>query len=48
MKTIIIKEKDWEDSKYRTKEWEMKVVITYWEHNFEKGKYIIKYKENGK
>lgn len=42
---IIIKEEDWKDSKYRTKEWEDTVIITYWEHNYENKNYIIKWKK---
>ncbi len=46
MKHIIkITEKDWIESKYRTKEWEDSVIITYWEHDYENKTYTIKYKE---
>ena len=41
-KTIItVKEQDWETSKFRTKEWEARVNITRWEHDFEKQEYYI-------
>jgi len=44
MKNIIkITEEDWKESKYRTIEWEQSVNITYWEHDFVKKIYIIKY-----
>jgi hypothetical protein len=36
MKThrITIKESDWNDSKYKTKEWEIRVNIARWEHDY--------------
>ena len=40
---IIIKEEDWKDSKYRTKEWENTVELIKWEHDYEKKIYIIDY-----
>lgn len=43
MKTHIFKinESDWESSKYRTKDWEKRVNIVRWEHDYEKGVYLI-------
>ena len=32
--TIVVKAEDWKDSKYRTREWERRVDITRWEHDF--------------
>lgn len=32
--TIEVKEENWKDSKYRTREWERRVDITRWEHDF--------------
>ena len=42
-KQIIIAEKDWKDSKYRTVEWEQSVTIIKWTHDYEKKQYIIDY-----
>jgi len=42
-KRIVIKEEDWEDSVYHTKEWEQSVTIKKWEHDYMKGEYIIDY-----
>lgn len=47
-KQIIIAEKDWEDSIYKTIEWEQSVIIEKWEHDFEEKKYTIDYKEKEK
>ena len=44
MKTIIIQEKDWKTSVYRTREWERTVNITKWTHEFGIH-YIIEYEE---
>ena len=38
---ITVKEEDWKDSKFSTKEWQNRVNITCWEHDFEKKEYII-------
>lgn len=43
IKQITIKEYDWDDSKFKTIEWEKSVNITRWEHDLEKGIYIITY-----
>ena len=45
MKQVTIKECDWSESKYKTVEWEKSVNITRWEHDFEKGIYIINYND---
>ena len=39
---IIISEEDFKSSKYITKEWSNSVIVTYWEHDFEKKNYTIK------
>lgn len=44
-KQIIIEECDWNDSKYRTVEWERSVSIVRWEHNYEENIYTIDYNE---
>lgn len=44
-KQVIVKEVDWANSKYRTREWEQSVEIVRWEHNYEKKQYIIDYNE---
>ena len=44
-KQIIVKECDWETSKYRTVEWEQSVEIVRWEHDYEKRQYVIDYNE---
>lgn len=44
-KKVIITEKDWPESIYRTKEWEDSVTIIRWEHDYEKGQYVIDYTE---
>jgi len=44
-KQIIIKECDWKDSKYRTREWEKTVDIKRWEHDYELKQYVIDYDE---
>ena len=41
----IVEESEWEDSKYRTKEWEQSVNIVTWEHNYVTKQYIIVYNE---
>jgi len=38
---IIVKEEDWATSKYRTREWEKRVDIARWEHDYEKKIYTI-------
>lgn len=43
--TVIIKEEDWTESIYRTKEWEDSVDILRWEHDYEKKQYVIIYQE---
>lgn len=38
----------WTEEEFKvrySKEWENLVIITYWEHDFEEGWYLIKYKE---
>ena len=40
---IIIKEEDWEDSKYRTKEWRDTVETIKWVHDYENKIYVIDY-----
>jgi hypothetical protein len=44
-KQIIIQGEDWATSIYRTIEWEQSVEIIRWEHNYEKNRYVIDYKE---
>lgn len=44
-KRVVIKENDWQNSKYRTVEWEQSVEIIRWEHDYEKKQYVIDYKE---
>jgi hypothetical protein len=39
--TFTIDESNWIDSKYRTIEWERRVDIIRWEHNYETKQYII-------
>lgn len=39
--TFIVKEEDWKESKYRTREWEERVNIVKWTHDFVKGEYEI-------
>ena len=39
--TIEVKGVDWETSKYKTIEWEKRVDITRWEHNYEMDIYFI-------
>lgn len=41
IKTITVKEEDWETSRFKTKEWESRVNIVRWEHDFENGIYKI-------
>ena len=40
---VTIKEIEYNDSKYSTKEWEQSVIITRWEHNHELKEYVINY-----
>ena len=40
---VIIKEEDWKNSIYSTKEWEHSVVVKRWEHDYVKKEYIIDY-----
>lgn len=42
---ITFSEEEYKNSSYNTKDWEQSVNITNWEHNYEKGEYIIKYTE---
>lgn len=42
-KVVVVKEVDWENSIYRTKEWEDSVEIVRWEHDFENKTYTIDY-----
>lgn len=42
--TISVKEEDWSNSKYRTLEWERRVDIVRWEHNYENKIYNIEIK----
>ena len=42
------KGEDWKDSKYRTREWERRVDIAVWEHNYEKNEYYITINIKGK
>ncbi len=44
-KQVIVNEEDWQDSIYRTVEWEQSVQIIQWIHDYEKKQYIIDYKE---
>ena len=44
-KQVIVEEADWQDSKYRTSEWDKTVEVISWEHDYMKKIYIIKYKE---
>jgi hypothetical protein len=39
--TIVVKESDWSTSKFRTKEWESRVNIIKWEHDYEEAEYRI-------
>lgn len=32
--TFKIEEKDWSSSKYKTRDWEKRVDITRWEHDY--------------
>jgi len=43
MKThrIEVSEEDWKTSKYRTREWEKRVDIVRWEHDYENKVYKI-------
>lgn len=46
MKTqIIIKEEDWDNSIYKTKEWEQSVEIISFERDFIKKQYVITIRE---
>ena len=40
---VIVNESDWDESEYRTREWEQSVKIIRWEHNYEENVYIIEY-----
>lgn len=46
MKTheITVKEKDWPKSKYKERDWEKRVDIIRWEHNYEEKVYKINIK----
>lgn len=39
--TIIVSEEDWPTSKYRTREWEKRVNIIKWVHDYEQREYRI-------
>ena len=39
--TFEVKEADWKDSKYRTRDWERRVNITRWEHDYVAKMYYI-------
>ena len=39
--TITVNEAVWSNSKFRTKEWEDRVNIVNWEHNFVERMYYI-------
>ena len=41
---VIVKEEDWIDSIYSTKEWEQSIELIRWEHDYVKKEYIIDYK----
>jgi len=43
MKThkIVVKGEDWSESKYRTREWEKRVNIVKWTHDYVKNEYEI-------
>lgn len=43
MEQVVIKEEDWQESKYRTIQWEQSVEIVRWEHDYEKKTYTITY-----
>jgi len=43
---IIVKEEDWDNSIYSTKEWYNNVTIINYEHDFIKKQYIIKFIKN--
>ena len=45
---IVIKEADYKDSIYNTKEWNRSVKVITWEHNFETKEYIIHYEREMK
>lgn len=40
---IVIPEAEWDESPYKTPEWENSVQIKMWEHNYENKEYIIVY-----
>ena len=42
---VIIKESDWVNSKYRTKEWEQTVEIVRWEHDYIERIYTIDFNQ---
>lgn len=45
MKKITITEKEWNDNRPYWKEWESKVFITKWEHDYTKKIYNVDYRE---
>lgn len=45
MTKIIIKEEDWDNSIYKTKEWEQSVEIISLERDFIKKQYVITIRE---
>lgn len=38
---ITVQEKDWSNSKYKTRKWEERVNIVNWEHDYENKVYNI-------
>ena len=38
---VVVFESEWENSMYRTREWESSVTIKKWEHDYVEKKYII-------
>ena len=42
IETIIVKDSDWKNSKYRTREWEKSVNMKDWIHDYVKQEYIIR------
>ena len=45
---IVINGDSWDNSIYKTLEWEQSVVIKKWTHDFELNIYIIEYEEKEK
>jgi len=42
IETIIIKEEDFKESKYNSREWESSVNMKDWTHDYQKKEYIIR------